>query len=54
VVAPEGAKTAPVTDLMAALRASLEAAKERKGASAAKSKKAAAAKPRRPARKKAA
>jgi DNA end-binding protein Ku len=34
VVAPEGAPTAPVTDLMSALRASIEAARKRKGGAA--------------------
>jgi DNA end-binding protein Ku len=33
VVVPEGEKAAPVTDLMAALRASIEAAQQRKGGS---------------------
>jgi DNA end-binding protein Ku len=33
VVVPEGGKAEPVTDLMAALRASIEAAKQRKGGS---------------------
>ncbi len=51
VVAPEGAPAAPVTDLMAALRASLEAAKERKGKTAVKES---SKKPRRGSRKKAA
>src|SRR5205085_4805369 len=37
VVVPEGEQAAPVTDLVAALRASIEAAQQRKGGAAAAS-----------------
>src|SRR5439155_23974656 len=40
VVVPEGEQAAPVTDLMAALRASIEAAQQRKGGAAAASTRA--------------